>query len=108
MPLCRAVSAVSAAVKVQQVILFVLRLRHHPIMSICAQDNHFYVYATCRACAGLRFALQEARLALVRLFDRFRFELGPSQEVPIKIREGVTIGPLYGVRVQVFERHAAK
>jgi hypothetical protein len=103
---CCPISAVYAAAVLsrQTWLLAVLRLTFHNVMSIC----HRCACATCRACAGLRFALQEARLALVRLFDRFRFELGPSQEVPIKTRVGVTIGPLYGVRVRVFDRQAAK
>jgi hypothetical protein len=43
----------------------------------------------------------------VRLFDRFRFELGPSQEVPIKTRTGFTTAPVNGVHVRVFERRPA-
>jgi hypothetical protein len=43
----------------------------------------------------------------VRLFDRFRFELGPSQEVPIKTQTGITVAPVHGVHVRVFERKPA-
>jgi hypothetical protein len=49
--------------------------------------------------------LQEAKIALVRLFQRFEFELSPGQ-VPLKLRQGITLSPRDGVWVTPVERGA--
>jgi hypothetical protein len=46
---------------------------------------------------------QEAKIALLRLFQRFSFELSPGQ-VPLKLRQGITLSPASGVWVTPVER----
>ncbi|GFH10402.1 uncharacterized protein HaLaN_05709, partial [Haematococcus lacustris] len=50
-----------------------------------------------KSCPGARFALQEARLAIVRLCSAFNFALAPVQEFPVKVRTGFTIAPAHGM-----------
>ncbi|EIE26674.1 cytochrome P450 [Coccomyxa subellipsoidea C-169] len=58
-----------------------------------------------RACIGARFALMEAKVTLVRMYQRFTFELEPGQ-VPLKIRNNITISPENGVLVRTIPRPA--
>ncbi|KAJ9520728.1 hypothetical protein QJQ45_007591 [Haematococcus lacustris] len=57
-----------------------------------------------RWCPGQRFALQEERLALVRLFSHFSLELAPMQEHPVQLRSGASLAPVNGVWVRVRPR----
>lgn len=56
-----------------------------------------------RACPGHRFALMEARMAMVTLYKSFTFELEPGQ-VPLKCTAGITLSPRNGVRVRCVPR----
>lgn len=47
--------------------------------------------------------MQEAKVTLVRLYQRFRFELEAGQ-VPLKIRNNITISPEHGVLVRAIPR----
>lgn len=57
-----------------------------------------------RSCPGNRFAMQEARLALVRLFERFTFELPPGMDGPIEVQQGITLSAKGGVPLYVRRR----
>ncbi|KAJ9521033.1 hypothetical protein QJQ45_022752 [Haematococcus lacustris] len=57
-----------------------------------------------RWCPGQRFALQEERLALVRLFSHFSLELAPMQEHPVQLRSGASLAPVNGIWVRVRPR----
>lgn len=59
-----------------------------------------------RKCIGWRFALNEAKIALIRLHQRFTFELQPGQ-VPLALRQGLTLSPAKGVWVTPVVRPAA-
>ena len=48
-----------------------------------------------RVCA----TLQEAKITLVRLFQRYTFELAPGQ-VPLELRNTITLSPKNGVIVR--------
>ena len=50
--------------------------------------------------------LQEARLALVRLFSAFAFDLEPGQ-VPLSVALGLTMSPRDGVWVRLRPRAPA-
>jgi cytochrome P450 len=50
-----------------------------------------------------RFALLEATLAVVKLYQSFTFRLLPGQ-VPLKVRTVLTLGPADGVQVTVHPR----
>ena len=47
--------------------------------------------------------VQEAKTTLARLYQRFTFELEPGQ-VPLEIRNTITISPKHGVHVRALPR----
>ena len=47
--------------------------------------------------------VQEAKTTLARLYQRFTFELEPGQ-VPLEIRNTITISPKHGVHVRAVPR----
>ncbi|KAK9820578.1 hypothetical protein WJX72_011843 [[Myrmecia] bisecta] len=51
-----------------------------------------------RACIGLRFATEEAKIALIRIYQRFVFELAPFQQ-PLQLLNRLTISPKHGILV---------
>eukprot|EP00879_Flechtneria_rotunda_P008524 GHRR01008931.1.p1 GENE.GHRR01008931.1~~GHRR01008931.1.p1 ORF type:complete len:336 (+),score=98.92 GHRR01008931.1:1224-2231(+) len=57
-----------------------------------------------RMCIGWKFALQEAKIALVRLYQDQTYELEPGQ-VPLALRQNITLSPKHGVKVRVVPRN---
>ena len=51
-----------------------------------------------RTCIGWRFAVQEAKIALVRLYQHYTFELAPGQ-VPLQLQQNLTLAPKGGLWV---------
>jgi len=62
---------------------------HHPYA-------HLPFGAGGRQCIGMRFALEEATIALVRFYQKYTFRLSPGQ-VPLELGRGATQGPKDGV-----------
>ena len=56
-----------------------------------------------RLCIGFRFAQEEALITLVRLFQRFTFDLEPGV-APLKMVHRLTLSPADGVRARVVAR----
>eukprot|EP00878_Enallax_costatus_P023545 GHUV01025045.1.p1 GENE.GHUV01025045.1~~GHUV01025045.1.p1 ORF type:complete len:114 (+),score=21.23 GHUV01025045.1:582-923(+) len=56
-----------------------------------------------RMCIGWKFALQEAKIALIRLYQNQTYELMPGQ-VPLPLQQNLTLSPRNGVRVRVIPR----
>eukprot|EP01112_Ceratiomyxa_fruticulosa_P010718 TRINITY_DN2846_c0_g1_i1.p1 TRINITY_DN2846_c0_g1~~TRINITY_DN2846_c0_g1_i1.p1 ORF type:complete len:478 (-),score=77.96 TRINITY_DN2846_c0_g1_i1:135-1568(-) len=56
-----------------------------------------------RACIGMRFALMEAKIILIRVYQNFRFQLKPGQ-IPIETVNFITTKPKHGVKVAVLDR----
>jgi cytochrome P450 len=54
-------------------------------------------------CIGWKFALQEAKIALIRLYQNQTYELLPGQ-VPLPLQQNLTLAPKNGVRVRVIPR----
>lgn len=57
-----------------------------------------------RLCVGNKFALQEARVALVRLVQRFRLALAPGAPRVPALATGITMTPKDGVVVRLSRR----
>ncbi|CAL8467564.1 g7102 [Coccomyxa elongata] len=59
-----------------------------------------------RSCVGQRFALQEAKITLARLFQRFTFKLSPGQvdEAGLQLQSFFTLGPKEGIFVVPVQR----
>lgn len=47
--------------------------------------------------------VQEAKIALARLYQRYSFRLAPGQ-VPLPLVNGITMSPRHGVKVVVLQR----
>ena len=60
-----------------------------------------------RACIGWRFALQEATVALVKVFRVVTLDLEPGQE-PLALRATITLSPKHGVHVRPRLRKGGK
>ncbi|KAK9916733.1 hypothetical protein WJX75_006344 [Coccomyxa subellipsoidea] len=56
-----------------------------------------------RQCIGLRFAIMEAKITLIRLYQRFTFELQAEQDT-LELRETITISAANGVLVKAIPR----
>jgi len=54
-----------------------------------------------RNCIGMRFALMEVKMALVRILMKYKFVASPETQVPLKIREGITMSAKDGVLIRV-------
>ena len=54
-----------------------------------------------RNCIGMRFALMEVKIALVRILMKYKFVASPETQVPLEIREGITLSAKDGVLIRV-------
>ena len=54
-----------------------------------------------RNCIGMRFALMEIKLALVKILMKYKFVRSPETQVPLIIHPGGTLTPRDGVMVRV-------
>ncbi|KAK1289883.1 hypothetical protein QJS10_CPB18g00831 [Acorus calamus] len=57
-----------------------------------------------RECIGQRFAIQEIKLSLVHLYQRFIFRCSPEMEDPPELEYGMTHKFKHGVKLQVVKR----
>ncbi|XP_072169553.1 cytochrome P450 3A14-like [Diadema setosum] len=55
-------------------------------------------------CIGLRFALMEAKIAIVRVLQKYRFETCPQTEIPPKLGDNGFLSPPNGVTLKVVAR----
>ena len=54
-----------------------------------------------RSCIGMRFALMEIKIALVKFLMKYKFVRSPKTQVPLEILAGVTLIPKHGVHVKI-------
>ena len=54
-----------------------------------------------RNCIGMRFALMEMKIALVKILTKFRFEKSPETQVTLVIQPGFTLSAKDGIYVRV-------
>jgi carlactone C-19 oxidase len=54
-----------------------------------------------RNCIGQRFALEEAKLAVIALYREYTFKLHSHTEVPLKLKAGITLSPANGIWMTV-------
>uniref|UniRef100_A0A0D9VDW8 Thromboxane-A synthase n=1 Tax=Leersia perrieri TaxID=77586 RepID=A0A0D9VDW8_9ORYZ len=57
-----------------------------------------------RACVGHRFALQQVKLAAVRLYRRYVFRHSPAMESPIQFDFDLVLGFRHGVKLRAIKR----
>ena len=54
-----------------------------------------------RSCIGMRFALMEVKITLVKFMLKYRFVQSPETQVPLAILPGATLTPRDGVHVRI-------
>ena len=54
-----------------------------------------------RSCIGMRFALMEIKIALVKCLLKYKFVQSPETQVPLAILAGATLTPRDGVHVRI-------
>ena len=54
-----------------------------------------------RNCIGMRFALMEIKIALIRILTKYKFVQSPETQVPLVIQSGASLSAKDGVRVRV-------
>lgn len=57
-----------------------------------------------RACIGQKFAIQEVKLALIRLYRSFTFSHSPKMESPLELDYGLVLGFKHGVKLRAIKR----
>lgn len=68
-----------------------------------AANAHLPFGGGARMCVGWKFAMQEAKITLIKLYQRYHFELQPGQ-VPLAVVNGITMTPRHGIKVRVVRR----
>ncbi|CAO2178627.1 unnamed protein product [Urochloa humidicola] len=58
-----------------------------------------------RVCIGQKFAIQEIKLAVIHLYQRYMFRHSPSMESPLEFQFGIVLNFKHGVKLQVIKRH---
>lgn len=57
-----------------------------------------------RACIGQKFSLQEIKLTLIYLYQRYIFQHSPNMEKPVELTFGLFLNFKYGVKVRAIKR----
>ena len=73
--------------------------------SLAKDGRHQYQFVPFglgpRSCIGMRFALMEIKIALVKFLMKYKFVRSPETQVPLKILAGLTLIPKCGVHVRI-------
>ena len=54
-----------------------------------------------RNCIGMRFALVETKLTLVKLLRKYKFVRSPETQVPLDVAAGITLSARDGLHLRV-------
>ncbi|XP_072000950.1 thromboxane-A synthase [Engystomops pustulosus] len=57
-----------------------------------------------RSCIGMRLAILESKITLLRILQKFRFEICPKTQIPLQVTAVSTLRPKDGVYVRVVAR----
>ncbi|CAL4954939.1 unnamed protein product [Urochloa decumbens] len=57
-----------------------------------------------RVCIGQKFAVQEIKLVVIHLYQRYMFRHSPRMEYPLEFQFGIVLNFKHGVKLQVIKR----
>eukprot|EP00164_Ancoracysta_twista_P005646 GFYU01007743.1.p1 GENE.GFYU01007743.1~~GFYU01007743.1.p1 ORF type:complete len:497 (-),score=176.20 GFYU01007743.1:187-1677(-) len=57
-----------------------------------------------RMCVGMRFAMLEAKITLIKIYQNYRLTLSKKTTDPLKVRPGLTLSAIEGIHVHVVPR----
>ncbi|KAF6157191.1 hypothetical protein GIB67_041652 [Kingdonia uniflora] len=78
----------------------------------CTEEKHRHPYAHIpfglgpRQCIGMKFTLQEIKLAMIHLYRRYTFHHSPNMEKPLALDFGIVLNFKYGVKLIVIKRES--
>ncbi|XP_020251240.1 cytochrome P450 711A1-like isoform X2 [Asparagus officinalis] len=58
-----------------------------------------------RACIGQKFAIQEVKLAIIRLYSTYIFRHSPKMRSPLELEYGLVLGFKHGIKLRAMKRH---
>ncbi|XP_015277574.1 PREDICTED: thromboxane-A synthase-like [Gekko japonicus] len=57
-----------------------------------------------RGCIGVKLALMEIKITLLRILQKFRFQTCPKTQIPLQLKSQATLGPKNGVYIKIVSR----
>lgn len=57
-----------------------------------------------RSCIGQKFSLQEIKLSLIHLYQKYVFRHSPTMDKPLELEYGIVLNFKHGVKLRVIKR----